>query len=237
MGRIVAIGGGEIKHGDTERIDRYSVLLTGKTSPNLLFIPTASNDAAGYIKTIKEIFSSYGCIVDALTLVNKQYKDDEIRQMIEWADIIYVGGGNTASMLKIWRNFYVDKYLQEAYQRGTVLTGLSAGSICWFTFGHSDSQSFDTSDKWEYSRVYGLGLLPLAHCPHYNEEGRESFDDMMKEEKLSGIALDNNVALIELDGEYQILKADRTKKAYLLKNTVDGLIKKELPEGVISLPE
>ncbi len=95
----------------------------------------------------------------------------------------------------------------------------------------------DDSDKREYSRVYGLGLLPLAHCPHYNEEGRESFDNMMKEEKISGIALENNVALIELDGEYQILKADRTKKAYLLKKTVDGLIKKELPEGIISLPK
>jgi len=116
-----------------------------------------------------------------------------------------------------------------------VSSGLSAGAICWFMFGHSDSESFVNQGQWNYVRAYGLGLIPAAHCPHYNEKGRESFDEVMKNETIPGIALENRTALVETDGRYRIIKEDSVRKAYLLKVSGNKLIKKELDEGEFRL--
>lgn len=233
MGKIVAIGGGELRQGETEIIDKFIVELSNKKNPKLLFIPTASYDAEGYIELVKERFGDFGCIVDTLCLVTNTYDDNEIYNKILSADIIYVGGGDTVRMMEKWREYKIDIYLTEAYDKGIVLSGLSAGSICWFMFGHSDSNSFINKGQWDYSRVDGLGLIPAAHCPHYNEGGRESFDDMISEENISGIALEDNTAFIEIDDEYQVLKSDKNRKAYLLKKQNNILIKVELLEGEI----
>ena len=233
MGKIVAIGGGELRQGETEIIDKFIVELSNKKNPKLLFIPTASYDAEGYIELVKERFGDFGCIVDTLCLVTNTYDDNEIYNKILSADIIYVGGGDTVRMMEKWREYKIDIYLTEAYDKGIVLSGLRAGSICWFMFGHSDSNSFINKGQWDYSRVDGLGLIPAAHCPHYNEGGRESFDDMISEENISGIALEDNTAFIEIDDEYQVLKSDKNRKAYLLKKQNNILIKVELLEGEI----
>jgi hypothetical protein len=87
------------------------------------------------------------------------------------------------------------------------------------------------SGQWDYIRAYGLGLIPAAHCPHYNEEGRESFDAMMAGERLPGIALENGAAFVEIDGEYRIVKENGSAKAYLLKSRGDVLQKEEMVES------
>lgn len=232
MGKIVAIGGGDIKIGDTEEIDRFIVHLSNKSDPKLLFVPTASYDSENYIETVKEHFTELGCLVNTLCLVTNTYTDEEIASKILSADIIYVGGGDTARMMEKWKECKVDLYLRQAYKKGIVLSGLSAGSICWFIFGHSDSNSFFNEGQWGYIKVYGLGLIAAAHCPHYNEEGRKGFDDMIKEENIKGIALEDRTAFVEIDGEYYILKSDKESKAYFLKNNI--FTKVELPEGKIS---
>lgn len=234
MGKIVAIGGGELALDETRLIDEYIVKLAGKPEPRLLFIPTASSDAAGYIETVEDKFGALGCEVDSLCLISESYDDAEIRDKIFSADIIYVGGGDTDLMMQKWREFKVDDYLREAYTKGIILSGLSAGSICWFDFGHSDSISYRNKGQWDFIRVYGLGLIPAAHAPHYNEEGREGFDAMVLEERCSGIALEDNVALLEIDGEYEIIKADKNRKAYLLWAQDGRLEKIELPEGKVN---
>lgn len=234
MGKIVAIGGGEIKYGETEKIDKYIVSLSNKENPRLLFIPTASRDAEGYIQVVKEKYGQLGCTVDDLCVVTNTYEDSCIREKILGSDIIYVGGGDTVRMMEKWKEHKIDVYLKEAYDKGIVLSGLSAGSICWFVFGHSDSDSFINKGQWDYIRAYGLGLIPAAHCPHYDEEGRQSFDQMMQCEKMPGIALENNTALVEIDGKYHILKSDESRKAYMLQSTPEGSHKEELPEGEVS---
>lgn len=80
--------------------------------------------------------------MESLCLITKQYTDEEIKNSILNADIIYVGGGDTLRMIKKWKAYKVDLYLKEAYEKGIVLSGISAGSICWFEFGHSDSDFF-----------------------------------------------------------------------------------------------
>lgn len=235
MGKVVAIGGGELRKGETYILDKYIVKLSGKKEPKLLFIPTASQDALGYITLIEEYFGEFGCCVDSLCLITEIYTNEEIQSKILEADIIYVGGGDTVRMMEIWKKYHVDTYLKEAYLQGTVLSGLSAGSICWFEFGYSDSDSFVNNGQWDYVRAYGLGLIPAAHCPHYNEPGREGFDKMMCGESIVGIALEDNTALVEENGQYSILKADKERKAYIFKTVDSELKKKELEEGKINL--
>ncbi len=155
--------------------------------------------------------------------------------MILGADIIYVGGGDTVRMMEKWKECHLYAYLKEAYEQGTVLSGISAGSICWFEFGHSDSDSFVNKGNWDYVRAYGLGIIPAAHCPHYNEIGRKSFDTMMLDESVMGIALEDNTAFIEENGQYSILKADKNGKAYIFRHLNETLLKEALEEGKINL--
>ncbi len=112
------------------------------------------------------------CKTDVLFLMKEKPSREQIRSKISGADIIYVGGGNTLQMMRIWRRLGVDKLLIAAYKKGTVLAGVSAGSICWFDSGHSDSMSFYNPHKWKYINVKGLGLIPGIHCPHYNGRTR-----------------------------------------------------------------
>lgn len=208
MGKIVAIGGGEFSKQQTLSIDKYIISISGKANPVMLFIPTASNDAPEYIKRVENYFGSLGCKVCTLCLITNSYNEIDIREKILSADIIYVGGGDTESMIKVWKRYSVDVFLKEAYRNGTVLSGISAGAICWFKFGHSDSEYFTNPDNWEYTLVDGIGLINAINCPHYNEEGRSSFDDMIKDfDTIPGIALENGTAFVEIDGNYYVISS------------------------------
>ncbi len=235
MGKIVAIGGGEIGQNETLEIDKYIIALVNKDITKILFIPTASNDAQEYIDCVDKYFTSLNCVVDSLCLINENLTQQEIKDKILNTDIIYVGGGNTRQMMNIWKKNNVDTYLKLAYDKGIVLSGLSAGSICWFKWGHSDSDTYENGFECGFSKVAGLGFLNFAHCPHYNESGRDSFDKMIAGENISGIALENCTALVEINGEFSILKSDDTYNAYIMTNNYNNLIKCELSSGIISI--
>lgn len=175
MNIIVAIGGYKRRRTkdapfDTPlKIDRHIVELTGKKQPKVLFIPTASSDDTVYVDSINQVYKEkLGCTVDVLYLITKKPTHAEIAAKICSADIIYVGGGNTLMMMNLWRRLGVDKLLREAYERGVVCCGVSAGSICWFEYGVSDSRQFKNPKSHEYIRVKGLGFLKGLHCPHYD---------------------------------------------------------------------
>ena len=216
--KMVAIGGGEIRELETVAIDKRIVELTGKTRPKALFIPTASSDASGYIDTFEKVYGEHlGCQTRTLTLIQNPPPFDEMSALVLDSDLVYVGGGNTYKMMKLWRRLGLDAVLAEAASRGVVLSGLSAGAICWFKYGHSDSQSFSSNPKWDYIRVRGLGFIKAVYCPHYHVEKREaSFSEMIAKRGGIGIACDNNAA-IEIVGEhYRILTSAPNGKAYKL---------------------
>ena len=100
---------------------------------------------------MQEYFGGFlKCKTDVLFLITEQISANEIGRKIRWADIIYVGGGNTLQMMRVWRRVGVDRLLKSAYEKGTVLSGISAGAICWFDSGHSDSMSFTNPKNWKY---------------------------------------------------------------------------------------
>ncbi len=233
---IVAIGGGELCQLETLKIDQEIVALSGKKHPKLLFIPTASSDAAGYVQVIQEVYGlRLGCTVDSLLLLREKPSRHEIEAKIRAADIIYVGGGNTLKMMNLWRRFGVDSLLRSAYERGAVLCGISAGAICWFESGHSDSMSFYHPDNWQYIRVTGIKLLRGICCPHFDGETRgikrkKSFSGMILKIGGHGLAIDNRAAIIFCNDAYKIISAKEGAKVYSLFKKNKQVVVKPIEE-------
>ena len=220
---IVAIGGGEIRTRGTAAIDLEIIRLSGKKNPKLLFIPTASSDSERYWQHVDKYFGNFlRCKTDVLYLVKEHLSREQVRRKILWADAIYVGGGNTLLMMRVWRRLGVDKLLKAAYENGTVLSGISAGAICWFDSGHSDSMSFYNPQKWKYINVKGLGLIHGIVCPHYNGTTRgvprrKHFRKMIEKTGGVGIALENNCAIEFIDGQlYKVVRSKTSARAYRL---------------------
>lgn len=224
MGKLVAIGGGELKDLDTLPIDLEIVKLTGKEHPKALFIPTASGDSEGYWQTFQKVFGEIlGCRPEVLYLLKEHPSKEEIKEKILGADLIYVGGGNTMKMLRTWKKNGVDRLLNKAYENGTVLSGLSAGAICWFRYGCSDSRRFSNSEDKSFMRISGLDLVNLTVSPHHiREQNRdEGLVKLMQKTPGVAVALDDNSALEIIDGQYRILTSKKgvgAKKVYYSMN-------------------
>ena len=226
MGRIVAIAGGHFE--SLHKINQYITALAGKEKACLLFIGTASHDAEGYISAIHSEFEGLGCVVKELNLTSEGYTDDEVDSLLDQADIIYVGGGDTAFMMNVWRERGLDSKLRRIYETDrAVLSGISAGAMCWFNCGHSDSSVFWKDGSIGYGWVNGLlDIHSYAFCPHYDERV-ESFDEMIREKPFPGIALDENAAFVDENGLIHFISSDESAKAYLISIQDDKLVKQE----------
>ena len=233
MKTIVAIGGGEIGDLETLEIDKEIVALTKKTHPKALFIPTASHDAKEYWKSFRKVYGEIlGCNIDLLSLSKEQITEKEIKEKILSTDLIYVGGGNTKYMLEVWKNFNVDTCLKMAWEKGIILSGLSAGAICWFKYGHSDSESFLDGKTWRYIKLPGLGFINAFHCPHYNENNRrEDFHKMIMNHNGIGIALENKVSIIFTDDKFKLLKSDDKSMGYKVYRKNAKVIEERIKES------
>jgi dipeptidase E len=220
MKAIVAIGGGEMGRPGTEvettAIDKEVLRLTGKKRPKVLFIPTASSDSTGYFDVVKKHYGDrLGADVDVLWLIKETPTKADIRKKILLADAIYVGGGNTAKMIRIWKKYGVDAILRDAWKQGVVLSGLSAGSICWFLGGTSDSRRFK-DPKAGLIKVSALGFIKAYHSPHHNVEKdrRPELKRIMRRTPGVAIALDNCSALEIIDDTYRVLTSKSTARAH-----------------------
>jgi len=218
MGKIVVIGGGELKDLETLVFDRRICELTGKKHPKALFIPTASGEPEGYVATFNNVYGKkLGCKTDVLCLIKEKPSNKEIKEKILGSDLIYVGGGNTLKMMNLWRKSGVDNCLRQAYRNGIVLSGLSAGGICWFEYGYSDSMSSYNPLSWKYIKVRGLGLIPGLHCPHASRpEKRDQFAEFIRRHSEVGIAIANHCAIEFIDGKYRVSSVKRNANAYVL---------------------
>ncbi|MBT3836295.1 peptidase E [Candidatus Woesearchaeota archaeon] len=224
MGKIVVIGGGEIGRPgfpvETTELDKHTIKLTGKSNPNLLFLPTASSDSEGYVDCVRKHFGeTLGCNIDYLSLISQRYSHKELSDRILGANIIYVGGGNTLKMMRRWRFLGVDVLLKRAYEKGTVLSGLSAGGICWFDSGHSDSMQIYGKENWEYINVRGLGLIKGIHCPHFDSDTngisrKKDFTNFMKKRSKMGIGIDEKCAIEFVNDGYRVISTNNDSKAY-----------------------
>ena len=162
MKQIIAIGGGgfgrEIKD---LKIEKYIVDQSKARTPKICFIPTATGDDQAYIDTFYKAFNSLGCITSHINFFKRTIN---LKEHILDQDIIYVGGGNTKSMLAVWKEWGLDKILFEAYNNKIIMSGVSAGAICWFKKGITDSW------KDNQATLDCLNFVDGVCCPHYDEE-------------------------------------------------------------------
>lgn len=233
MRRIVAIGGGEIAKvngiRETLDIDREIIRLTGIGHPNLLFIPTASHDSVGYCDTVNGYFGDeLGCKVDSLLLYTETDKS-LIQKKIMNSDIIYVGGGNTYAMMRKWKSMGVDSMLKKAMVCGTIMSGLSAGSICWFRYGSSSSR-IQKNPNSDMIKVTGLGFVDAVVCPHYNTEQKRAghLDNLMKKITKTAIALDDCCAIEIVDEKFRIIASAESANAYKIRWNKGKYIKEKI---------
>ncbi|MGZ4136005.1 MAG: Type 1 glutamine amidotransferase-like domain-containing protein [Actinomycetota bacterium] len=189
---VVALGGGGFSDwtGAVTPLDRFILSLARREDPRVCFVPTASGDAALYVERFYAAFSQIPCRPSHLSLFGPPYPSlpDKLLEQ----DVIYVGGGSTANMLAVWRLHGVDAALLRAWSEGVVLAGISAGSLCWFEGGVTDS--FGALRPLPD----GLGMLPGTNCPHYDSEPdrRPAYQRAVGDGTLAaGIAADDGVGL------------------------------------------
>jgi dipeptidase E len=209
-GHIIAIGGGGFyRDGDNLALERYIVQQSGATEPRVAFIPTASAEPDGYLVSFYTAFLKLRCRPSHLSLFKRT---PELRSYLLNQEVIYVGGGNTKSMLAVWREWEMPALLREAWQSGTVLTGVSAGAICWFEQGLTDSWA------GELRPLDCLGFLSGSCCPHYDGEAerRPALHRLIAAgEMVAGIAIEDWTGVHFHGSErYRIVSAKRGSRAY-----------------------
>jgi dipeptidase E len=198
------MGGGGFSSGQSAALDDYVLALTGAEAPAVCFLPTASGDSDAYVARFHRAFPPGRARATHLSLFVRDGRD--LRAHLLAQDVVYVGGGNTVNMLAVWRAHGVDAVLREAWAAGVVLAGLSAGSLCWFEGGTTDS----------YGGIEpladGLGFLAGSHCPHYDSEPgrRPAYRRHVAEGVLPpGVAADDECALRYVGSELVEVVASR----------------------------
>jgi dipeptidase E len=164
MRHIITLGGGSfLNTGTLTKLDEYLLAATKKKKPKVAFIPTASGDALTSIHRFYAAYAKDICIPSHLGLFRREVKN--IERFLLKQDLIFVGGGNTVNMLAVWREHEVDIALARAWEKGIVLSGTSAGAICWFHSGTTDSYGPDIQPMRG-----GLGFLDGSFTPPVSSE-------------------------------------------------------------------
>jgi len=219
---IVAIGGGGFGRSIGELIiEKYIVSLSNVDRPKICFIPTASGDNDLYKLNFYRAFSQLNCICSHLDFFSRT---ENLKKKILQQDIIFVGGGNTKSMLAVWRDWGLDEILRKGYMSGIIMSGVSAGAICWFQSGVTDSFAENLEIINCLSFVNGIA------CPHFDEEIERSpyVKSLLKDDIVdSCICIEGNSALhIKNENEMKSVNFGIDKKSFLFYNDNGKLLKK-----------
>lgn len=187
--QVIAIGGGGNAAAEPDRrLDTYILKAAGRRNPRICFLPTATGDADSYIARFYASFATHRCEPTHVPLFRRT---PDLRSVLLAQDLIYVGGGNTRSMLATWREWGLPAILHEAWRRGIVIAGVSAGAICWF--------ERCVTDSWADAlrAMDGLGWLQGTCCPHYDgePERRPALHALVRTGRVgSALAIDDGAA-------------------------------------------
>ena len=220
---IVPIGGGVFCDGFAE----FLIRLTGKERPRVLYIGTASAEDPG--QALRN-YDRFGPLAKISRLEFFPWPPEDLRSTVLGQDLIFVGGGNTANMLAIWRLHGVDELMAEAADAGVVLSGSSAGGICWFEHGVTDS--FGP----QLAPMECLGFLSGSFCPHWNDEEnrRPVYHKLLRDGFPAGYAADAGVGLHFLDGELQeAVGCDEGTGAYRLELRDGEILEEPVPTRIL----
>jgi peptidase E len=232
QGHIVALGGGGFSmEPENPLLDDFVLSLARRQPARICFIPTASADAPTYVVRFYRAFSKRAIPID-LTLFDppalprQPARTADLAAFVAEQDVFYVGGGNTAHLLAIWRTHGLDRLLRDAWRAGAVLSGISAGMICWFEAGLTDS--FGGLEPLRD----GLGLVSGSACPHFDGEveRRPRFHELVRGGFPGGYAADDGAALhFTGDALTEVVSSRRGAAAYRIRMQGDELVEQRLP--------
>jgi peptidase E len=213
-GQIIAMGGGGFSmEPENPLLDDYVLAQARSSKPRICFLGCASGDAVAYIEKFYTAFSQQRCEPTHLMLFRTPPID--IESLVTRQHVFYVGGGSTRNLLVLWREWGLDRLLKRAWRSGSVLCGLSAGSLCWFHSGVSDSLAP------ELRPIRALGWLSGSHCPHYNgePERRPAYHAMISSGALpAGYAADDGAALHFVGTRlHRVVSSRPTARAYRVR--------------------
>ena len=226
---IIAIGGGGFGGSPGQGIiEQYILNKTRKKRPKICFIPTATGDNEAYKVNFYSTFTKLNCEPTHLDFFKRT---PDLKKLILNQDVIFVGGGNTKSMLAVWKEWKLDKILKEAYRNGIVMSGVSAGAICWFQNGITDSWAS------ELKIMPCLNFVRGTCCPHYDEEPeRKPFvKNLLDRKKVKKIyAVDGGVALhIKNEENFKSVVFRKTKSSYAVSLERKNLIEKSFRKVIL----
>ncbi len=229
--QIIALGGGGFSmEPDNLSLDRYILAQSRAKKPKICFVPTASGDSESYIARFYDAFNRLDCDPTHLSVFAPPTRD--LDSFVSEMDVIYVGGGNTKNLLCLWQEWKLDQYFRAANENGTVLAGLSAGAICWFDEGLTDSIS------GKLTRLKCLGWLPGSCSPHFDSEveRRPVFVEKIKsKEMVAGYGIDDGVGLHFVDSQLTAVISSRPNaKAVFIENS-NGLSEKVLQPKFLTI--
>lgn len=229
MRQLIVLGGGGFLMEKSRALDRYFLAATGRATPRICFVGTASGDAESARYKFYEAMAGLDCRATHLSLVQPPTAD--LASFVMEQDAIFVGGGNTRSLLALWREWQLDVALRAAYERGVVMGGISAGMICWFECGITDSV------PGALSPLPGLGWLPGTACPHYDGEveRRPTFHRLLADGRIPpGHAADDGAALHFVDESLAHVVTSRADaRAYRLTRDGDRVVETPLAHRLL----
>ncbi len=208
--KIIAIGGGGFTHQSEPELDEFVLSQCNKSKIRFGFLPTASKDDNKKIELFYRGLKKYNLELSHFELCNNV---NGFEKWIFKNDIIYVGGGNTSYMLKLWENNKLKDIFKKAYENGTILCGVSAGAICWFEWSLTDSLGR------EFMPLKGINLIAGSCTPHSSDFKRmKKFQSHISDDKLpSGIAIDDGVAVLFVNGyPSEVYSSKNASDAYFI---------------------
>ncbi|MSO56659.1 MAG: peptidase E [Acidobacteria bacterium] len=222
MSDIIAIGGGAFSAEPRNlALDKYLLDQAGKARPKVLMIPTATGDNAEYVA---KFYAAYAALDARPAHLPFFHRTADLRETVLAQDVVFVGGGNTKSMLALWRDWGLPEILKEASTSGVVLGGVSAGAICWFEQGVTDSWA----DRLR--PLDCMGWLPGSCCPHYDGEveRRPAYHSLLLAGQMcSGYAIDDGVAAHFRNGKLERIVSKREGARAYYVSADGGKIKEE----------
>ena len=229
MRQVIAIGGGGFgRTQESNLIEQYILDQTSKTKPKICFIPTATGDLDSYIVNFYSVFTKLKCEPSHISFFKRTI---DLQAHIQKQDAIFVGGGNTKSMLAVWRDWGLDLILKDAYDRGVVMSGVSAGAICWFEGGLTDSWASDLK------MMECMNFIPGNCAPHYDEEPerRPATKQFLENKSIDFMyGIEGGAALHFVD-EIPNSTIQFKKNKYAYKVTLDGNKINESPYKALKL--
>lgn len=231
VSHIVAIGGAGLSvEPDNLRLERYMFGLAGVPSPKVCFLGTARGDAQEVIDRFYDAAGRLDCTPTHLSLYKPSTND--LAGLLLDQDVIYVGGGSTKNLLALWRDWGVDAIMRAAWEKGIILGGVSAGSICWFAQGTTDSLFGPLTP------IDCLGFLPGSNSPHYDSEPerRPIYHRLIGSGAMAdGYAADDGVALHFIDGALHTVVSSRPDaRAYRVERSGDDVTETMLIPTLLS---